>query len=245
MRNIKEKLIDLHDIVPETTRSEILKDVCGRQCDGTLYEGLIDAADSLEFDDQLDYLQRKWENKDLSEVHSFFVLFREHKADVIKQGMLKDTRISAGLGNPPARFTTNASKSLNALIKSGVNYQKSQLSEFINKLHVMVEEQEREFERAIIDRGKLKLIPLYQHLGVPEFKWYNQMSEQQKASHLKKLLRHLSQISKLLKISRHLMKLHKLHMTIFAYQLMLRVQVLTYRFQVMFLRAYGRRQVSC
>ena len=66
--------------------------------------------------------------------------------------MLKDTRISAGLGCPPARFTTNASESLNALIKSGVKYQKSQLSEFIDKLHAMIKEQEREFERAIIDR---------------------------------------------------------------------------------------------
>ena len=56
-RNIKQKLIDLR--VPDTIRGEILKDICGRQCDGTLYEGLIDANASLEFDDQLDYLQKK------------------------------------------------------------------------------------------------------------------------------------------------------------------------------------------
>ena len=120
-------------------------------------------------------------------MNTFFVWLREHKAEVIKRGMLKDTRISAGLGCPPARFTTNASESLNALIKSSVNYQKSQLSEFINKLHTLIEEQEREFERAVIDRGKLKLNPPYQHLCVPEFKWYSQMSEQQKASHLNKV----------------------------------------------------------
>ena len=69
-RNIKQKLIDLR--IPDTVRSEVLKDLCGRQCDGTLYEGLIDADDSLEFDDQLDYLQKKWEDKDLPEVSSFF-----------------------------------------------------------------------------------------------------------------------------------------------------------------------------
>ena len=124
-RNIKQKLIDL--CVPETMRNELLKDICGRQCNGTLYEGLLDAADPLEFDEQLDYLQKKWEDNDLPEVNSLFVWFREHKAEVIKQGMLKDTRISAGLGCPPARFTTNATESLNSLIKSGVNYQKSQL----------------------------------------------------------------------------------------------------------------------
>ena len=184
-RNIKQKLIDLR--VPETIRNKILKEICGRQCDGTLYEGLIDAADPLEFNEQLNYLQKKWEDNDLPEVSRFFVWFREHKAEVIKQGMLKDTRISAGLGCPPARFTTNASESLNALIKSGVNYQKSQLPQFIDKLHAMIKEQEREFERAIIDRGKLKLNPQYHHLSIPEFKWYSQMSEQQKASHLKKV----------------------------------------------------------
>ena len=113
--------------------------------------------------------------------------FREHKAEVIKQGMLKDTRISAGLGCPPARFTTNASESLNALIKTGVNYQKNQLPQFIDKIHAMIKEQEHEFEWAIIDRGKLRLKPQYQYLSIPEFKWYSQMSEQQKASHLKKV----------------------------------------------------------
>lgn len=138
-RNIKQKLIDLR--VPETIRNKILKEICGRQCDGTLYEGLIDAADPLEFDEQLNYLQRKWEDNDLPKVSRFFVWFREHKAEVIKQGMLKDTRISAGLGCPPACFTTNASESLNALIKSGVNYQKSQLPQFIDKLHAMIKEQ--------------------------------------------------------------------------------------------------------
>lgn len=182
--NIKQKLIDLR--VPETIRSGILKDICGKQCDGTLYEGLVDAADPLEFDEQLDYLQKKWEDSNLPETSIFFVWFREHKAKVIKQGMLKNTRISAGLGCPPVRFTTNARESLNAL-KSGVNYQKNQLPQFIDKLHAMIKEQEREFERAIIDRGKLKLNPQYQHLSVPEFKWYSQMSEQQKASHLKKV----------------------------------------------------------
>ena len=87
-RSIKKKLIDLR--VPDTIPGEILKDICGRQCDGTLYEGLIDANDLLEFDNQLDYLQKKWEDKDLHEVNTFFfVWFREHKAEVIKRSMLR------------------------------------------------------------------------------------------------------------------------------------------------------------
>ena len=74
-RNIKQKLIDVR--VPETIRNEILKDICGKQCDGTLYEGLIDAADPLEFDEQLDCLQKKWEDNDLPELSSFFVWYVE------------------------------------------------------------------------------------------------------------------------------------------------------------------------
>ena len=85
MRNIKQKLIDFH--VPEAVHSEILKDIiCGMQCDGTLYEGLIDASDSLQFDEQLDFLHEKWERKvdqDLPQVCTFFDWFQEYKAEVI------------------------------------------------------------------------------------------------------------------------------------------------------------------
>jgi len=90
--------------------------------------------------------------------------------------------------DPPARFTTNASESLNAVLKAGVQYKKSELPAFIQKLQkLVVDEQEREFERAIIDRGKYRLQAQFSHLQVPELKWFSQMSEQQRASHLKKV----------------------------------------------------------
>ena len=117
-------------------------------------------------------------------------------------------------------------------IKSGVNYQKSRLPQFIDKLHTMIKKQEHEFKRAVTDRGNLKLNPQYQHLSIPEFKWYSQMSEQD--SHLNGHI-HPSQIFTLLKI---------LHKAVLAYQLILRVQVLTCRFQVVYLKVYGRRPVS-
>ena len=46
-------------------------------------------------------LQKKRKDKDLPEVSGCFVWFRELKAEVIKQGMLKDARISAGLAVSP------------------------------------------------------------------------------------------------------------------------------------------------
>ena len=39
----------------------------------------------------------------------------------------QSTRRKAGLGDPPAHFTTNASESMNSVIKSKVNYRKHEV----------------------------------------------------------------------------------------------------------------------
>jgi len=72
---------------------------------------------------------------------------------------------------PPARFTTNASESLNAVLKAGVQYRKTELPAFVQKLQkLVVDELEREFERAIIDRGNYQLQAQLLHLQIPELK---------------------------------------------------------------------------
>ena len=188
-RNIKQKLIELR--IPETIRNQLLTSVCGKVHGDTLYEGLIDASTPEEFEYQLDYLQDKWGDETGQDelVVEFFAWFRKYKAEMIKHSMIKEVREQAGLGYPPARFTTNASESLNAVLKAGVQYKKSELPAFIQKLQkLVVDEQEREFERAIIDRGKYRLQAQFSHLQVPELKWFSQMSEQQRASHLKKVV---------------------------------------------------------
>ncbi len=186
-RNIKQKLIELR--IPESVRNQLLTSVCGKQRGNTLHEGLIDASTSEEFEYQLDHLQEKWE-EDVEQdgVLEFFAWFRKYKAGIIKRSMIKEVQEEAGLGSPPERFTTNASESLNAVMKAGVHYRKNELPAFIQKLHkLVVEEQEREFEQAVIDRGKYQLQPQYSHLQIPEHRWFSQMSEQQKAAHLKKV----------------------------------------------------------
>ena len=52
-----------------------------------------------------------------------------------------------------ANCNTNASESMNALLKK-VNYKKNELSLFIAELKAVIEEQERELEHAVIDKGK-------------------------------------------------------------------------------------------
>lgn len=53
--------------------------------------------------------------------------FYEYKVDAIASGMLKSMQEEAGLGVPPSIFTTNASESVNAMLKRKVLYKKNEL----------------------------------------------------------------------------------------------------------------------
>ena len=83
-------------------------------------------------------------------------------------------------------LVTNASESINAVIKSKVDYKKTDLPIFIEKLKELEKEQQSELERAVIGRGKYKLGEQYKFLEVPENKWFH-MSVQQRKDHLSKL----------------------------------------------------------
>ena len=67
--------------------------------------------------------------------------------------MRKDLREKAGLGSPPCIFTTNASESINAVLKRKVNYQLS-------------------------GRGQYRLLQQYAHYGVPTTSWARMRSDQ-------------------------------------------------------------------
>ena len=87
----------------------------------------MDAEDGASFYQMLDELEAKWKEKEeetLGCLPGFHDLFCLHKVDGILSGMLKSVREEAGLGFPPVRFTTNASESINAMIKRKVNFTK-------------------------------------------------------------------------------------------------------------------------
>ena len=71
------------------------------------------------------------------------------------------------------------------MLKKQVNYQRNELPEFIHELRELVQEQEREFERAIISRGKYVLRPQYASWQLAETKWFA-MSTEQRERHLKR-----------------------------------------------------------
>ena len=68
--------------------------------------------------------------------------------------MLRPVREECGLGNPPEIFTTNPSESMNAVLKHKVNFKKSELPLFIDKVREIILKQQKEVERAVIIRGK-------------------------------------------------------------------------------------------
>ena len=69
----------------------------------------------------------------------FYHLRLKHKADVVCYNMLRGVREAAGLGSPPAIFTTNINESLNKVIKQHVHYKPSQWPQFNEKMPDLVE----------------------------------------------------------------------------------------------------------
>jgi len=70
-------------------------------------------------------------------------------------------------------------------LKSKVDYKRSDLPVFIQKMQQLAEDQRQELELAIIKRGKYQLRPQYRYLEVPEAKWFS-LTQDQRQAHLKK-----------------------------------------------------------
>ena len=121
-----------------------------------------------------------------SDIDKFIKWFVSNKVGVIRNTILRSVREETGLGNPLAIFTTNASESINALIKCKVDYKKHQLPQFIDVVQELVDEQNREEERAVVNRRKWRLRSQYQFFEVPERVWFT-MSMQQRQKHLSKV----------------------------------------------------------
>ena len=186
-RNVKEQLCQRN--FPEQHRRATLDEIFGARR-GTVYlEGLVDAVSSEDFDSKLASLKSAWEARELSEPScnpGFFEWFQKFKADIFKCSAIRPVREEARLGNPPEVFTTNASESLNAVIKSKVNYQKNELNKFIDKMRCLELDQQKEVERSVCGRGKYKFRPQYRFLEVEEQKWFS-MTPEARRKHMAKV----------------------------------------------------------
>ena len=152
------------------------------------FEGLVDCVDQSSFEEKLPIIMEKWRSNDenTEALTGFCDWLLKNKVNVIRSTMLRSVREDAGLGCPPDAFYTNASECMNNVVKVKVHYKRLELPNFISKFRELCEEQEREVERAVIQRGKYLLASQYHHMEVSENKWFK-MTQEQRIQHLKKL----------------------------------------------------------
>ena len=115
-------------------------------------------------------------------MHTFTYWFKWHKCDTVVASLLRPIREQAGLGYPPEQFTTNASESINALLKNKVD-KRNELPDFLTKLKEVVDEQDEEVSRAVIGKGKYVIQPGFKTLEKSEPKWFS-MQEEARKQHL-------------------------------------------------------------
>ena len=80
-------------------------------------------------------------------------------------------------------------RSLQTLAKLPISFSRvkcSQLVVFVEKLKEVIDDQEKEVDKAVINRGKFHFKSEYKHLEVPETKWYK-MSASQRKAHLDRI----------------------------------------------------------
>ena len=92
---------------------------------------------------------------------------------MIQDNMLHPIRVNAGLGNPPEAYYNNMPESANEVIKIGVDFQKSEMSQFNEKMEKIIQQQRRDCESAVINRGPYALADDYLHFQMPPDKSFS------------------------------------------------------------------------
>ena len=158
-RNTQENLRDL--AIPKHVPQAFLDDIFGKREGNAKVEGLVDVTSVDDFDHKLDALEKPWNTLNspyASHVGAqFYSYFKHTAADVVCHHMCKDLREAAGLGSPPAIFTTNSSKAISSVIKKQVSYKKTQWPAFVQEMKDLVDSQQNEVIRAVSGRGRYRL----------------------------------------------------------------------------------------
>jgi hypothetical protein len=174
--------------VPMSIIQLYTQDVFGRDSqDGVHFEGLVDCSSEEDFLSQLRRLKPIWDKRDLqfsAEAH-FYEWFRKFKMEDFIKGTLREIREKAGLGCPPKAYYTNSNEAINRILKEAVQWKKSPLPEFINKMKAVVDQQKSEMEKAIISTGEYSLKPQFDGLKIEQSLFYR-MNEKQRLHCLKR-----------------------------------------------------------
>ena len=181
-KNVQEKLRTSG--FPSSVSDKVLADIFGKHTGSVYKEGLVDCVSEEAFDDMMQHLKEVWDEYERPfapaggpHFHSYFA---RYQAEVVKYHMRRDLREAAGLGFPPTIFTTNASKSVNAVLKKKVDYKQHQWPKFNDHLKQVVEGQRDEVIRCLSGRGQYRLCPQYSHLSTSILEWSKMRPEQRK-----------------------------------------------------------------
>ena len=148
----------------------------------SLQYGLVDATSSEELEKMIKAVESRW-NELEKPYHSppiFHKWFVKHCQDVVYKCMVQEIRQKAGLGCPPEPYYTNEVESKNKVIKEEVQYKRSQLPEFVEKMKGIMHEQKQEIERAVLNSGEYRLCEEQKQLGVSSSEWFQMTTDQRR-----------------------------------------------------------------
>lgn len=177
--NLETKLSELK--LPKAVMQEFIWDVFGNPA--LLQLGLVDAEDSSDLDRQFLQLEEIWNEREKAftlQEPVFHSWFKAYTLEVVRNGMLKEKRILAGLGCPPELFYTNDVESKNRVLKHQTNYCKQELPQFVEHMRELIMEQRSEVEKAVAGLGEYNLTSAYRHLGVVTKCWFLKTEAQRK-----------------------------------------------------------------
>ena len=186
--NLVSKLTSLG--LPSDVINQYMKDVFGKTTEGVHEVGLVDMMNEEEFEQRIEALHETWDQREMSVAPHrspmFFNWFAKEKSSDLKSSMLLPLREAAGLGSPPSPFYTNTSESLNNMLHAKVQFKKSQWHEFNESMKELIKETYNLVELAVIDVGDFRFKSQYQHLVVPQSRWFK-MTPLQRQHHLSKV----------------------------------------------------------
>ena len=182
-KNIEGKLVSM-DIKGEDKRS-IMDDIFGRKVGNVFESGLSDAEGQAKFIGLLGSLEDKWTAAHANG-KAFHSWFSEKKSEDFIRSVIRPVRQRAGLGCPPAKFTTNRSERTNGVLQDFVkrNCGSAKVDEytFVKSLEKLVETQEQEIELAVLDKGEYQLRNEFAHIVISGEEWAKMTNEQRKAA---------------------------------------------------------------
>ena len=100
---------------------------------------------------------------------------------MICSSMIASVRRNAGLGDPPDAFYTNDVESENCIIKREVEFKKSDIPSFVQKMHNLEQKQAKDAESALFEHGPYSLAPAYKSLRIEQHKWFKLNAKQRES----------------------------------------------------------------